>query len=55
MYSKRKPGESRIEKLQAYNEVKDAAQELMGFVAENRGVAVGALYEGGEFGVSSED
>ena len=53
---KSKPkGTTHIAKLQSYNEVKDAAQELMGLVAENRGVAVGVLYEGEEFGVSAED
>ena len=46
---------SRIEKLQSYNEIKDVAQELMGLVAENRGVMVGRLYEDQEFGVSAED
>lgn len=50
-----KQSTSRIDKLQRYNELKDVAQELMGLVAENRGVAVGRLYEGKEFGVSAED
>ena len=50
----RAPG-TRIEKLQSYNEIKDVAQELMGLVAENRGVMVGRLYEDAEFGVSAED
>ncbi|SPN98706.1 uncharacterized protein DNG_01750 [Cephalotrichum gorgonifer] len=46
---------TRISKLQSYNEIKDAAQEIMGLVAENRGVTVGTMYESGEFGVSGKD
>ncbi|KEZ46605.1 hypothetical protein SAPIO_CDS0422 [Scedosporium apiospermum] len=47
--------ESRISKLQKYNEIKDIAQELMGLVADNRNVTVKTLYESGEFGVDADD
>ncbi|KAF9869837.1 duf1337 domain-containing protein [Colletotrichum karsti] len=41
--------------LREYNEMKDVGQQLMGLVAENRGVTVGSLYETGEFGVGPKD
>lgn len=44
-----------IQRLHRYNEVKDVAQGLMGMVAEARGVRIGELYEGGEFGVGEGD
>ncbi|KAL2128440.1 hypothetical protein VTI74DRAFT_9193 [Chaetomium olivicolor] len=45
---------SHIRRLQEYNDIKDIGQQLMGLVAENRGVPVRALYENREFGVGSE-
>ncbi|CAI4212856.1 unnamed protein product [Parascedosporium putredinis] len=50
----RAPG-SHTAKLQAYNEIKDIAQELMGLVADNRNVTIKTLYESNEFGVSAAD
>ncbi|TKW48764.1 hypothetical protein CTA1_3408 [Colletotrichum tanaceti] len=44
-----------VKLLREYNEMKDAAQQLMGMVAEKRGVTVGSLYETGEFGVGPKD
>ncbi|KAK4150852.1 hypothetical protein C8A00DRAFT_45843 [Chaetomidium leptoderma] len=41
-----------IRRLQDYNDVKDIGQQLIGLIAENRGVPVRTLYEGGEYGVS---
>lgn len=41
--------------LREYNQIKDVGQQLMGIVAENRGVTVGSLYKSGEFGVGSKD
>ncbi|KAK1981565.1 Swi5-domain-containing protein [Colletotrichum cereale] len=41
--------------LREYNEIKDVGQQLMGMVAEKRGVTVGSLYRTGEFGVGSKD
>ncbi|KAK4246088.1 hypothetical protein C7999DRAFT_15754 [Corynascus novoguineensis] len=41
-----------IRSLQEYNDMKDIGQQLIGLVAENRGVPVRSLYEAGEFGVT---
>ncbi|KAK3308378.1 uncharacterized protein B0T15DRAFT_392495 [Chaetomium strumarium] len=41
-----------IRRLQEYNDMKDIGQQLMGLVAENRGVPVRTLYETGEYGVN---
>ncbi|GKT46267.1 DNA repair protein SWI5 [Colletotrichum spaethianum] len=41
--------------LREYNEIKDVGQQLMGMVAEKRGVTVGSLYKTGEFGVGPRD
>ncbi|KAL2162935.1 hypothetical protein VTH06DRAFT_6771 [Thermothelomyces fergusii] len=43
---------SYIRSLQEYNKIKDIGQQLVGLVAENRGVPVRSLYEAGEFGLS---
>jgi hypothetical protein len=37
--------------LQEYNDIKDIGQQLIGLIAENRGVPVRTLYETGEYGV----
>jgi hypothetical protein len=47
--------QDRIRLLHQYNETKDIGQQLIGLVAENRGVPVGSLYEGDEFGVGPGD
>ncbi|KAK5656840.1 hypothetical protein OQA88_4388 [Cercophora sp. LCS_1] len=47
--------QSRIRLLKRYNDVKDVGQQLIGLVAENRGVPVGKVYEEGEFGVTGDD
>lgn len=47
--------QTHIELLKSYNDVKDVGQQLIGLVAENRGVPVGKLYEDGEFGVTADD
>jgi hypothetical protein len=41
-----------IRRLQEYNDIKDIGQQLIGFIAENRGVSVRTIYEQEEFGVS---
>lgn len=41
-----------IRGLQEYNDIKDIGQQLIGLIAENRGVPIHSLYEDGEFGVS---
>lgn len=41
--------------LQQYNEMKDVGQQLIGLVAENRGVSVKSLYEDEDLGVGKED
>jgi len=44
-----------IRHLKEYNDMKDIAQQLIGLVAENRGVPVGSLYRNREFGVTEVD
>ena len=41
--------------LQEYNDVKDVGQQLIGLVADNRGVSIASLYRDGEFGVGRDD
>ena len=41
--------------LQQYNEMRDVGQELIGVVAESRGVSLGTIYQEGEFGVGADD
>jgi hypothetical protein len=38
-----------------YNEAKDIAQQLIGLIADNRGVPVGSLYQGDRYGVGPND
>ncbi|KAK4119159.1 PH domain-like protein [Parathielavia appendiculata] len=40
-----------IRRLQKYNDIKDIGEQLIGLVAENRGIPVRTLYENGEYGV----
>lgn len=44
-----------IRLLRQYNEMKDVGQQLIGLIAENRGVAIASLYEDEEFGVRGTD
>ncbi|KAK3370453.1 hypothetical protein B0H63DRAFT_402852 [Podospora didyma] len=44
-----------ISLLKEYNDMKDVGQQLIGLIAENRGVPNGTLYESGEYGVKAED
>ncbi|KAK1725175.1 Swi5-domain-containing protein [Colletotrichum acutatum] len=44
-----------VKLLREYNQIKDVGQQLMGMVAEKRGVTVGSLYETREFGVEPKD
>ncbi|KAI3547070.1 hypothetical protein CTAM01_14909 [Colletotrichum tamarilloi] len=44
-----------VKLLREYNQIKDVGQQLMGMVAEKRGVTVGSLYETREFGVGPKD
>jgi len=41
--------------LQSYNEIRDVGQQLIGVIAENRGVSLGAIYRDNEFGVGHND
>ena len=41
--------------LQEYNDIKDAGQQLLGLVAESRGITVAELYRDQEFGVGEID
>lgn len=42
--------------LQEYNEIKDVGQQLIGLVADNRGVPIHSLYgEDGPYGVTADD
>ncbi|KAK0720234.1 hypothetical protein B0H67DRAFT_487189 [Lasiosphaeris hirsuta] len=47
--------QTHIRLLKQYNEMKDIGQQLIGLVAENKGVPIRALYEGGDYSVSAED
>ncbi|KAK0372605.1 hypothetical protein CLIM01_10048 [Colletotrichum limetticola] len=44
-----------VKLLREYNQIKDVGQQLMGMVAEKRGVTVGSLYETREFGIGPKD
>ncbi|KAK3685311.1 hypothetical protein B0T22DRAFT_382916 [Podospora appendiculata] len=47
--------QTHIRLLKEYNDIKDIGQQLIGLVAENKGVRIGALYESGQYGVEAED
>jgi hypothetical protein len=47
--------QSHIRLLGEYNEAKDIAQQLIGLVADNRGVPVGSLYKDNQYGVGPDD
>ncbi|KAM7214142.1 Swi5 domain containing protein [Rhypophila decipiens] len=43
-----------IRLLKEYNDMKDVGQQMIGLIAENRGVQIKTLYEGGDYGVTAE-
>ncbi|KAK3328101.1 Swi5-domain-containing protein [Cercophora scortea] len=47
--------QTHIRLLKEYNDIKDIGQQLIGLVAENKGVRIGTLYESGQYGVETED
>ncbi|KAK0619532.1 Swi5-domain-containing protein [Immersiella caudata] len=47
--------QNHIQLLKEYNEIKDIGQQLIGLIAENRGVTIGTLYENGDYGVTADD
>jgi hypothetical protein len=44
-----------IRLLQEYNDMKDIGQQLIGVIADNRGVSVGDLYKDAPYGLTSKD
>ncbi|KAM7203126.1 Swi5 domain containing protein [Rhypophila sp. PSN 637] len=44
-----------IRLLKEYNDMKDVGQQIIGLIAENRGVQIKTLYEGEDYGVTAED
>lgn len=44
-----------IRLLGQYNKTKDVGQQLIGLIAENRGVPIGSLYSDQEYGVGPDD
>ncbi|KAK4168998.1 hypothetical protein QBC43DRAFT_252481 [Cladorrhinum sp. PSN259] len=47
--------QTHIRRLKDYNDIKDIGQQLIGLIAENRGVPIGGLYEEGQYGVTADD
>ncbi|GAB1314748.1 hypothetical protein MFIFM68171_04958 [Madurella fahalii] len=47
--------QTHIRRLKEYNDIKDIGQQLIGLIAENRGVPIGTLYESGQYGVTAGD
>ncbi|KAK3501464.1 Swi5-domain-containing protein [Neurospora crassa] len=47
--------QTHIELLKEYNDMKDIGQQLIGLIADNKGVPIGALYEDGQYGVTADD
>lgn len=44
-----------IRLLRQYNKIKDVGQQLIGLIAENRGISVGSLYGRGDYSVDPDD
>ena len=44
-----------IRLLRQYNEVKDVGQQLIGMLADNRGVPIASMYETEEYGLTVDD
>jgi len=44
-----------IRLLRQYNKTKDVGQQLIGIIAESRGVSLGDVYRDGNYGVSADD
>lgn len=44
-----------IHLLGQYNGVKDIGQQLVGLIADNRGIPVGTLYQDSRYGVTAFD
>lgn len=44
-----------IRLLRDYNKTKDVGQQLIGLIAESRGVPIGSLYQSGSYGVGPDD
>ncbi|KAK4669649.1 uncharacterized protein QC763_204845 [Podospora pseudopauciseta] len=53
------PAEATVRKhinlLKEYNDMKDIGQQVIGLIAENKGVQIGKLYEHGDYGVTADD
>ncbi|KAK4185457.1 hypothetical protein QBC35DRAFT_534168 [Podospora australis] len=47
--------QTHISYLKDYNDMKDIGQQLIGLIAENRGVQIRNLYEDGQYGVTADD
>ncbi|ESA42489.1 Swi5-domain-containing protein [Neurospora crassa] len=47
--------QTHIELLKEYNDMKDIGQQLIGLIADNKGLSIGALYEDGQYGVTADD
>lgn len=47
--------DSHIRLLRQYNKTKDVGQQLIGLIAESRGVPLGALYRDDAYGVGPDD
>ncbi|KAK3326119.1 hypothetical protein B0H66DRAFT_472345 [Apodospora peruviana] len=41
--------------LKEYNDMKDIGQQIIGLVAENKGVSLGTMYNNGQYGVTAND
>lgn len=44
-----------IQLLRRYNKTKDVGQQLIGLIAEDRGVSIRTLYHDGDYGVYPDD
>ncbi|KAK3994827.1 hypothetical protein QBC44DRAFT_357095 [Cladorrhinum sp. PSN332] len=47
--------QAHIRRLKDYNDMKDIGQQLIGLIAENRGIPIGGLYEDGQYGITADD